>query len=253
MTRVILFGMKSIVAVTKRGFTLVEILVVITILTLIISVIGVNAIQSGQKSRDAKRQADLALLQNAIELYKNKNGEYPLACKGANTWSGQQGTDYACPGGSAQYIVGLAPEFIPVLPQEKKLNGTNSGYIYRVNGNGTVYKLKAHRTVESEVVTYTHEFKPCDIRVTSNPSTGGFITSSQDIDTVGWCGSVRFDSLAGDIAPLCRFNTEDWQISYGVWGGIAPLRGRTTLAGLTSADHAIKSNAVEDTATVICR
>ena len=53
----------------SKGFSLVEILVVVAILTLLASVLTVGALEAGQKSRDAKRQADLTLLQNAVELF----------------------------------------------------------------------------------------------------------------------------------------------------------------------------------------
>ncbi len=235
----------------NKGFSLIEILVVVAIVTVIISALGINALASGQKSRDAKRQADLALLQNAIELYKSKYGQYPAACKGPDAWSGQQGTDFACSGGNNQYIAGLAPEFIPVLPQDKKLNGTNSGYIYRVNTNRTVYKVKAHRTVESETVTHLHKFKPCDIRVPhTTDGTGALNSGSRNIEVLGWCGRVFFDS--GNLAPACRSNTDDWRVSYGVWGGIEPLLPSGTNS-LTALSDVQKYQATRNTADVICR
>jgi prepilin-type N-terminal cleavage/methylation domain-containing protein len=230
----------------KQGFTLIEILVVVAIVSLLSGVVAVSSIQSGQKSRDAKRQADLQALQSAVELYKNKNGRYPAGCNGVDTWAGQLGTDYACTNGSTQYITGLAPEFIPVLPLDKKLNTTNSGYIYRVNADGTVYKIKAHRTVESEVVTYTHEFKPCDIRVAS--LAGGSLNSgSSDREVIGWCGRVRAWAWGSPVAAppsTCRVDTGnlDFTGSYGVWGG---FKATSTVADLPRQ--------VFDTTVVICR
>lgn len=247
------FGMKNSYYLQRiKGFTLIEIMTVVAIISIMATVIGVNALQSGQQSRDAKRQADIRTLQSAIELYKNKNGRYPAQCTPANAgtaqgWSGQLGTDYACTGSDTQYIVGLAPEFIPVLPIEKKLNGTDSGYVYRTNAAGTVYKLKAHRTVESEVVDYNHPLKPCDIRVPST-ITGSLVVGSTNPEVIGWCGRVRVWTFAsGVLAPPDTCKSVAGNISftgsYGVWGGFLPKRG-------VPADP---TRDLFDTTEIICR
>lgn len=155
----------------KRGFTIVEVMVVIVVISIVASVIFVGSQDSGRRSRDAERKTDLKTLQNAVELYRLKYGRYPQGCRGATTainqsnWSGHSGT-YACASGN-EYIIGLAPEFIPALPVDPKLNGANSGYVYAVNNDGTVYKIAAINTVESESVDYAHLMYRCG---TGDPS-----------------------------------------------------------------------------------
>jgi len=62
----------------KKGFTLVELLVVIAIIGLL-STLAVVALNSArQKSRDAKRVADIKQVQTALELYFNDQGGYPV-------------------------------------------------------------------------------------------------------------------------------------------------------------------------------
>lgn len=64
---------------TNKGFTLVELLVVVAIIGLLagIAVVSVNSVRV--KARDAKRIADVKQIQNALELYNNtKGGQYPL-------------------------------------------------------------------------------------------------------------------------------------------------------------------------------
>lgn len=178
-----------------QGFTLVEIIVVVAVISILASMLVVGMIETGKRSRDNGRQAELRLTQNALDLYKNKYGRYPQGCNGANQWSAETITASSpnrCGDGSLDYIRGLAPEFIQALPKEVKPNGDNSGYMYYVNADGSAFKLVAYKTVESEVVdNNTNPFKTCDMTT---------------------CASVRFNS--NNQAPRC----DDGDI-YAVWGG----------------------------------
>lgn len=60
-----------------RGFTLVELLVVLSIIS-ILSAIGLASFRVIlQNSRDAKRQSDLKVLQSALEQYRGDQNFYP--------------------------------------------------------------------------------------------------------------------------------------------------------------------------------
>lgn len=63
----------------KKGFTLIEILIVISIIGLLASVVLVNLGGFRAKGRDARRIADLRTLQNTLELYFGVNNKYPSA------------------------------------------------------------------------------------------------------------------------------------------------------------------------------
>ena len=63
----------------KKAFTLVEILVVVTIISLLASIAAVSYSQFMKQSRDARRKADVEQIRAAIELYRsfNINNAYP--------------------------------------------------------------------------------------------------------------------------------------------------------------------------------
>jgi len=238
----------------SRGFTLIEVMVTVAIIAVLSAGILFGIGEASQKARDSDRVADLRVLQSAIELYKQKYGRYPDGCRGAGVWSGQESTSYACASGQ-QYIQGhvdvsdwdrdgntterfsFAPEFIPVLPKDPKLNGVQSGYVYTVNAAGTVYKLMAKRTVESESVTYTHKLKSCDA-TNSGENTCSDATQPPEFgNSAGKCDLGMCDRVYD------TYNRPEWcsesdvtgqfQTTYAVWGGYAVSSNASDVARLT--------------------
>ena len=61
----------------QKGFTLIELLVVIAIIGLLSTLAVVALNNARQKSRDAKRVADVKQIQTALELYFNDCSRYP--------------------------------------------------------------------------------------------------------------------------------------------------------------------------------
>lgn len=74
----------------KKGFTLVELLIVISIVAILSAVVMSNFTLARQKGRDARRKVDIQSIQSALELYRSDIGSYPAAaalsaCGGALT------------------------------------------------------------------------------------------------------------------------------------------------------------------------
>ena len=61
----------------KKSFTLIEILVVVTIMSLLASIAAVSYSQFVKQGRDARRKTDIEQIRAAIEMYRNFNSVYP--------------------------------------------------------------------------------------------------------------------------------------------------------------------------------
>lgn len=91
----------------KKGFTFIELLVVISIISLLASIIlaSLNAVRI--KARDSKRIQEIIQLRTAMELYYDTNGTYPP------TLNENSGYDLSyLPAGSPNFIPSLVPSFI---------------------------------------------------------------------------------------------------------------------------------------------
>lgn len=78
---------------TAKGFTLVELLVVISIIGLLSSIVLSSLSVARSKARDTQRISDIHNLQTALELYRASNGAYPTQASVSviGTWPGSGG------------------------------------------------------------------------------------------------------------------------------------------------------------------
>jgi len=198
---------------SRRGFSIVELMVVISIIAILSSILYANFGNARGSGRDAKRQSDVRNLQTAIELYKKEFGRYPTeGCADSN--SDGFSSEVEC--GALPYVIGLAPTFISVLPRDPR-RGTAQGYAYNTNATSTVFKVMAINTVEGPNVTATHALLSCDI------------------GTSGLCVPPSVT-----VTPaVCLTTDSRFQRSFGAWGGFAD----------GANDTAVRTN----TAAVICQ
>jgi general secretion pathway protein G len=61
----------------ERGFTLVELLVVIVVLAVLAAVVIPKFVDSGLRSKESALKSNLSLLRNAVSLFQNDTGAYP--------------------------------------------------------------------------------------------------------------------------------------------------------------------------------
>lgn len=66
----------------QRGFTLLEIMVVIVILGLLVSIVAPNVLQNQDRAMVEKARADISVLEQALDMYKLDNHVYPSTDQG---------------------------------------------------------------------------------------------------------------------------------------------------------------------------
>jgi type II secretion system protein G len=137
----------------KKGFTLIEIMVVIAILGVLITMISGSFIASQKKSRDLKRKSDIVQVGKALELYYNDQNRYPSANNGTLTGCGDPSATLTdCPWGSAWSNTATNPEtiYMSSLPTDPL---TGQSYYYDSDATGTYYQIYARleNTEDSDV------------------------------------------------------------------------------------------------------
>ncbi len=130
----------------QAGFTIIEMLIVVTILAMLAGILIPVLEDAAQSSRDARRSADLKNVQSALESYKRTYGTYPST---ADAWRGDMTNNGGYGYDAAGYIPGLVPEFLPALPKDpdSRYPDADNGYMYR--SDGTDYKFVLNGTPES--------------------------------------------------------------------------------------------------------
>jgi prepilin-type N-terminal cleavage/methylation domain-containing protein len=130
--------------ITKKGFTLMELLIVIVLLGFLVTAGVASYSSSLTKSRDTKRKNDLRQIAITLEAYNNDIGSYPLGDSNGSI-VGCNGS--ACPwGGAFQNATTL---YMVTLPGDAK---STQRYFY-VSPDGTYFQLytRLENTKDSDI------------------------------------------------------------------------------------------------------
>jgi general secretion pathway protein G len=111
--------------IKKQGFTLIELIVVMTIIAVITVLAVVSFSGTNKKARDARRISDLEKLRVALEMAKQVGSTYPVASGGLPT--------------------GLVPSYIQALPDDPK----SFSYFYNRDTNYHYYLYAQMEDVSS--------------------------------------------------------------------------------------------------------
>lgn len=144
----------------QKGFTLAELLVVMSIISLLSSVILSSLGSARVKARDGQRVQALAEMKKALALYYYDNGKYPTPLADGSYGPGDpsvavNSTNTTCSGGKSwgclQNNLNAAKKYISQLPLDPvnstsdPLDETGTGHVYRydVTTDGKMYSIMA--------------------------------------------------------------------------------------------------------------
>jgi prepilin-type N-terminal cleavage/methylation domain-containing protein len=132
----------------QKGFTIVELLIVIVVIGILATLVIVTFAGIQQKGRNSQRQTDVNALQSHVEAYYASQGKYPtLANLNDTTWrsTNTQGLDPAAladpKNAATQTLVGAVPAAgtFSYAYEATPANCDNAA-----NGDCTGYTLTAH-------------------------------------------------------------------------------------------------------------
>jgi prepilin-type N-terminal cleavage/methylation domain-containing protein len=128
---------------SKKGFSLVELMVVITIIA-ILSVVAYQAMGGHTiTARDSKRMEDLGNIQSALELYFVQYGRYPAVLE-----NGAADSDVEAPAGNDWKIPKKYLSIIPTDPGTAKRS-----YVYTLSET-TTYELATTLEKDGNPINY---------------------------------------------------------------------------------------------------
>ena len=158
---------------TQRGFTLVELLIVVIILAILAAIVVPQLGATTDDANQAAYQTNLANLRSIVELYKQQHGEYP----GASASTGATCVNGAADGGA----IGTA-SFLKQLTRYTNATGEAcTGY------DATQFRFGP----------YLKEGVPNNPLGTTNTVT---VVSTGVLGlTSGGTGGWRFDSITGEL------------------------------------------------------
>ena len=140
----------------RRGFTLLELLVVMAIIGVLAAIVFTSMLQVRQKSRDMKRLKDIETIQGAVEQYYRDHGHYPITNCTSATYASFDSSDYKgnkiCSTSGGTGVNTISQELATFMPNPPKdpsvVKANDAGYLYR-SDTGANYCILIWRTPEN--------------------------------------------------------------------------------------------------------
>ena len=129
----------------SKGFTLVELMIVITVIAILSTIAVVSFTRVQKQSRDTKRKGDLRSIATAMQAYFSEANSYPTALSTA-----------------------LVPTYIPTFPKDPT-GDTLGSYSYTVVTTNNTFTLCSQLEAVSGANSYWN---------VTTQNTGGFLTNS---------------------------------------------------------------------------
>ncbi len=171
--------------VSHRGFTIIDLLIVIIVIGILatVAIVSYNGIQ--QQAQNVRRLDDIDKVASSLELYaKNNNGQYPATTNNdkANWKSVDVRTDSNCFNGSSQAdwvpSIDSLPQSTPNTGISAGVNGESGCYLYA--SNGSEYVLSAWNMVSSPT-TASPYYRRLGFRTFQTPTSTQFYTCNDGV------------------------------------------------------------------------
>ncbi|MFI5212495.1 MAG: type II secretion system protein [Candidatus Saccharimonadales bacterium] len=202
-----------------RGFTLVELMVIIVVIGILTAIISMAYNQIQKQGKDGRRQSDISVMQNELEKFYSNNGVYPpgcpaLACSDPlftnNTSSLQFNTTT-----TISQIRSVMPAIPATFSDPSSLSkdtpftlrsGTEKEYYYFGGSINTSGATASYQLAGSSAF-------PCSIKTSLNPGeVGSYILGYYSEATAKWIlkagkSSVPLIIYGGNVSDGCVINS----------------------------------------------
>jgi general secretion pathway protein G len=175
----------------SSGFTLIELMIVISIIAVLTGVVGGNYLTSRLRARDSERKSSMEQIGKALEIYYNDYGKYPGSDDGRITPHEAVGSDQLG-------------------------NPVNWGQTF-IDNNNTVYMKQLPSDVQYPSRQYYYEVDENNLKYRLYGRIENVNDAATDLDDDGTPGDV-FDGSPGmgdGTAKLCGVAPDDY-CNYGV-------------------------------------
>lgn len=134
----------------KAGFTLIEVMIVVSIISLVTGAVIVSLSAARLKIQATQALADLQKIALYVETYRANYGAYPLSCGAGGAWASRNANPWGC-GLGACWISQFSGEGWCPLPYNQIAPTPTNQYMYMTDVAGNNYKLIYHSPVSIAV------------------------------------------------------------------------------------------------------